>query len=84
MTEFLKWLDETSKSFPMHISIGYNKTADWGIHIIKKGCASDYPNSEHYGEDAIICDVQSCDIELAFAEAQVQTKQWFLENCGGY
>lgn len=84
MSEFLKFLDEKVSSFPMHIEIGYNKTCDWCIYIYKKDCASNYPNSKHNGQDAIICDVQHCDIELAFAKAQCEVKEWFSENCGGY
>ena len=84
MNEFLKWLDEKVQDFPMHIEIGYNKTCDWSIYIFKKGCAKDYPESRHCGDDTIICMVQECDIELAFARAEVVTKEWFLENCGGY
>lgn len=84
MNDFLKFLDEKISDFPMHIEIGYSKICDWRIYIYKKGCADDYPNSEKYGNDAIICNVQDGDMNLAFAKAQVKTKEWFLENCGGY
>lgn len=84
MNEFLKFLDEKSKDFPMHIEIVYNKTCDWNIYIYKKGCAEDYFKSPASGQDVVICNVQSCDMELVFAEAQVAVKEWFLENCGGY
>lgn len=84
MNEFLKFLDEKVKDFPMHIEIGYNKTCDWGIYIYKKGCADDFPNSRRNGQDVIICSVQACDMELAFARAQVEVKEWFSDNCGGY
>lgn len=84
MSEFLKFLDEKVQDFPMHIEIGYNKTCDWGIYIYKQGCADDYPNSKRNGKDAIICNVQECDIELAFAKAQVEVKEWLSDNFGGY
>lgn len=84
MGEFLIWLDKKSETFPMHIEIGYNKTTDWGIYIYKSGCADDYPESKRVGNDAIICDVQNCDVQLAFAQAQCQVKEWFSENMGGY
>lgn len=84
MSDFLKWLDEQTRAFPMHIEISYNRTNDWYIYIYKQGCASVYPNSRHVGEDAIICQVQHSDLELAFAKAQLEVKEWFLENCGGY
>ena len=57
MSDFLRFLDGILKDFPMHIEIGYNKTCDWGIYIYIKGCAQDYPNSEKYGEDAIMVNV---------------------------
>lgn len=84
MTEFLKFLDKKVSDFPMHIEISYSKICDWTIYIYKKGCANDYPDSNHKGDDAVICHVQDCDMELAFAKAQCEVKEWFLENCGGY
>lgn len=84
MNEFLKFLNEKVKDFPMHIEIFYNKGCDWNIYIYKRGCAEDYLKSPANGQDAIICAVQSSDMELAFAEAQVAVKKWFLENRGGY
>lgn len=50
---------------------------------LQKGCAEDYPKAEHYGEDAVICMAQNCDMELAFAMAQVQLKEWLSEHEGG-
>ena len=84
MTEFLKFFDELVKSFPLHLDISYNKTCDWVISIYKKGCAADYPNSPHNGEDAILVNVQDCDMELCFAMAHVQLKEWLSDRRGGY
>lgn len=84
MNEFLKFLNEKVKDFQMRIEIGYNKTCGWNIYIYKRDCAKDYLKSPANGQDAVICNVQSGDMELAFAEAQVAVKKWFLENCGGY
>ena len=36
MNDFLKFLDEKLKDFPMHVDIGYSKTCDWTIYIYKK------------------------------------------------
>lgn len=80
----MKFINKKLDNFPMHVSIGYNRTCDWGIYIYKKGCANDYPNSKRDGENAVIVDVQDCDMELAFARAHVELKEWLLENCGGY
>lgn len=84
MNDFLIFFAEKVKHFPMHLEIIYSKTCDWSIYIYKKGCAEDYPKSEHYGEDAVICMAQNCDMELAFAMAQVQLKEWLSEHEGGY
>ena len=54
MYDFLKFIDEKRRVFPMHIEITYSKTCDWGIFIYKQGCAKDYPDSRKFGEDAIM------------------------------
>ena len=84
MTEFLKFLDDLVKRFPLHVEIGYNKIADWYIEIYKRGCADDYPNSLRSGNDAVLVSVQDADMELAFARAYVDLKTWLCDNNGGY
>lgn len=61
----------------MHLEIYYSKTMDWCITIYKKGCGKN-------GEDLQIVSVQNCDVEYAFAKAQIKLKDWLLENDGGY
>ena len=41
MIDFLKFLNEKLRDFPMHVDIGYSKTWDWMIYIFKKGGAND-------------------------------------------
>ena len=77
MRDFLKFFDTIADNFPMHMEITYSKITDYSIYIYKKGCAED-------GYDLKIVYVQSCDIELCFAMAQVQLKEWLSENNGGY
>lgn len=77
MNEFLKFFDEKSRDYPMHLEVKYCKICDWTIFIYKKGCADD-------GTDLVIVDVQSCDMELCFATAYVKLKKWLLEHEGGY
>ena len=84
MDDFLRFFDEKAKDFPMHLDIHYSKITDWEISVYKKGCATDYPDSYHIGEDAIIVSEQDCDVELAFARAQVALKEWLMEYEGGY
>lgn len=84
MQDFLKFLESQLLDFPMHVQIGYSKICDWSIRVYKKGCANDYPNSKRDGEDAIIVNVQDSDMELAFARAHIELKEWLSENCGGY
>lgn len=84
MSDFLRFVDDLRHRFPVHVEIYYSKIMDWCIRVTKQGCASDYPKSPHDGNDAIMCDVQDCDMELAFAMAHVALKEWMLENNGGY
>ena len=84
MYDFLKFVDDLCDRFPIHVEIYYSKTLDWWIRIYKKGCASDYPTSDHIGDDALLVQVQDCDMELAFAKAHVQLKGWLSEFRGGY
>lgn len=84
MNEFLKFFDDKVNTFPMHLEIGYYKISDWTIRVYKKGCAEDYKQSERYGSDAIIVNVQSNDVEYVFAAAQLDLKMWLLDNCDGY
>lgn len=84
MQDFLKFFDDKAHDFPMHLEITYSKICDWCINIYKKGCAEDYPNSKKDGEDAVIAYVQDGDMELCFARAHVELKEWLLEHDGGY
>ena len=77
MNEFLKFFNEKVHDYPMHLEVKYCKICDWTILIYKKGCADD-------GADLVIVDVQDCDMELCFAKAQVQLKEWLLGHEGGY
>ena len=76
--EFFKFFDSQIKiGYYMHLEIGYNKVADYCIRVWRKGCKDD-------GTDLELVDVQDTDIELAFAKAYVQLKEWLIENEGGY
>lgn len=68
----------------VHVEIYYSKIVDWCICVKKVGCASDYPESKCVGDDAILCDVQDCDMELAFARAHVAVKDWLIRFNKGY
>lgn len=84
MSDFLIFIDDLVHRFPLHVSITYSKTTDWEVYIYKKNCAEEYPDSLKDGNDAVLCHVQSGDIEYAFAQAQVEVKNWLIENEGGY
>lgn len=84
MNDFLKFVDEKRRVFPMHVEITYGRISDWVIYIYKSGCAKNYPNSESSGDDAVIVHEQDIDMELCFAKAHVALKEWLLENEGGY
>jgi hypothetical protein len=84
MSDFLRFVNDLSKRFPIHVEIYYSKIMDWCIRIARLGCASDYPDSPHDGDDAVLCNVQDLDMELAFAKAHVELKEWLSEYDGGY
>lgn len=84
MSDFLKFVAEKVKDFPMHVEISYSKTCDWTIYIIKKGCAEDYPKSKRDGDDAVIVLEQDGDFEYCCARAHVALKSWLMEYVGGY
>lgn len=77
MDDFLKFFDEKVKYYPMHLEIYYSKIMDWCIKVYKKGCGENNTDLE-------ILNVQSCDVELVFAKAQVELKKWLSKNEGGY
>ena len=73
MSDFLKFFDEVVQGYPMHLEIYYSKIMYWIIEVYK-------------GTDPKIdiLFVQSNDIELVFAMAQVELKEWLVEKDGGY
>ena len=84
MNDFLYFVDLLAHRFPIHLVIYYSKVMDWCIKITKVGCAPDYPDTPHEGNDAILVNVQDADMELCFAKAHVVLKEWLSENDGGY
>lgn len=84
MSDFLKFVDNLVQRFQIHVEIYYSKTVDWCIRVTKVGYAADYPKSPRSGDDAVLCDVQSNDMELAFAMAHVKLKEWLSTYNGGY
>nr|DAV95308.1 MAG TPA: hypothetical protein [Caudoviricetes sp.] len=75
MDDFLKFFDEKSKTYPMHLEIEYNKTCDWSIFAWRKMSET---------ETRKILYVESPDMELCFAKAHVALKEWLLKVEGGY
>ena len=84
MNDFLEFIDALRHSFPIHLEIYYSKIMDWCITVYKKGCAADYPDSKHDGNDAVLCRVHDIDMTLCFAKAHVAVKEWLVEHDGGY
>jgi len=84
MNDFLHFIDKLAHKSPVHVQIYYSKTMDWCIYVYKKNCAVDYPDSMNNGSDAVLCSIQDSDMELAFAKAHVEVKNWLLHNDGGY
>ena len=70
---FLRFFDKVAYKYKLHLSIAYNKVADWGIYIYRSGRGEN-------GKDLVIVNVSDCDMELCFARAQVQLKEWLSEH----
>lgn len=58
------------------LDICHSSIIDWSITVGFKA------SHESYGDT--ILHVQDCDVDLAFAMAQIALKEWLLENQGGY
>ena len=84
MTEFLQFIDGLRHSMAIHVDITYSKTCDWVIYVYRKGCADDPNGAPAQGDDAVMCYVEDCDMELCFAKAHVKLKEWMLEYNDGY
>lgn len=43
MSDFLRFFDKVAYKYKLHLSIAYNKVADWGIYIYRRECGENYP-----------------------------------------
>lgn len=75
MSDFLLFMNSLRHRFPFHMEIYYSSIMDWCIKVWKEGCAKQFPNSPHDGEDAVMADVQDCDLTLCFAKAHAAVKK---------
>lgn len=82
MDDFLRFFREITKNYPLRLEIYYSKVMDWCISIYKKEWNN--ISVDNYETETEIIAVQTCDMELAFALAQVKLKEWMLEHEGGY
>lgn len=76
MSDFLKFYNSIKSNHSFALEIYHSSIMDWCITIGYK------VTSIKHGETII--HVQSCDMELVFAMAQVELKNWLSENEGGY
>lgn len=76
MESFLKFFDEIRDSHGFALEIYSSSIMDWCISVGYKRTMKEYGTK--------VIQVQNCDIELCFAKAQVELKEWLLENEGGY
>jgi len=78
VNEFFRFFNEMiERGYYMHLEIGYNKVADYCVRVYRKGLGED-------GKDLELCWAQDSDMELAFAKAYIEMKQWLRDNEGGY
>lgn len=74
MNDFIRFFDDLKDRdghYGWKLNIGYSKVTDWTIEIL------------NYKGEQIIW-VQEPDLDFAFAKAQVELKEWLLENEEGY
>jgi len=76
MYDFLKFYDSISHNKGWALDIYNSSIMDWCITL---GYKTTHPKSNE-----TIFTVQSSDLELVFAMAQIELKNWLLENEGGY
>lgn len=76
MQEFMRFYNEKKDQYGWNLQIYHSSIVDWCIQI---GYKTTHPK---HGD--IIINIQDCDMELAFAKAQVKLKKWLLINEGGY
>ena len=76
MDDFLRFFDDVRSRIPLHIEIGYSSVVDWMIVI--------YQGRSYMESQNAIVNVQSCDMELCFAMAQVALKEWLMKEYGWY
>ena len=69
----IKVYESWSNELNLGINIGHNRVSDWIVEITAKG-----------DRDKPIVLTQSSDLSLAMAQAEVDFKNWMLENNGGY
>ena len=84
MQDFLKFIDELKRRFPINVDITYSKITDWTIAVYQRGRADDYPGTPRDGADAVLAYEQDLDMELCFAKAHVAVKNWLTEFNDGY
>lgn len=76
MSDFLRFYDNIKHGHGWALYIYHTSIADWCITLGYK-----MTHSKH-GEE--IFSIQDCDMELAFAKAQIALKEHLMESEGGY
>ena len=76
MNDFLRFYNEIEHNRGWALEIYHSSIIDWSITIGYKS------THDKYGEKIIY--VSDCDMEYAFAKAQIELKDWLIKNEGGY
>jgi hypothetical protein len=77
VSDFLKFFNEVAQPYGLLLSVDCNNINEWNVLIQKRIYEKDKDNIG-------ICNIRSYDMELCFAQAQVELKNWLTENMGGY
>lgn len=78
MNDFLKFYDKVANNYGFNLKIYQSSIMDWCIDIGYK-CT----HVKHNGGKSFI-EIQNCDMEYAFAQAQVELKDYMLKEYEGY
>jgi len=77
MEKFLEFMEEQCYKNGWYFDLYYSSIMDWYVTV---GYKATHPK---HNEDPFI-HIQSCDLRLAIAKAEVEMKEWLSDNQGGY
>jgi len=78
-SDFFELFESIQNQHPgFALEVGYNKVADWGVHVW------DRKRHEDYTDDHLAVSYGGCDRKEVFAAAYAQLCEYMSETHGGY